>query len=124
MQHDITNHNVAVLNLEEALARVDGDHQLLGELAALFLDECPHMLAAIRAALARRDVKALQHAAHTLKGSVGNFGATAVFEAAVALGKMGRHGDFSGADEVCSRLEAELARLQPALAALVTAEVA
>ncbi|MEW6298511.1 MAG: Hpt domain-containing protein [Thermodesulfobacteriota bacterium] len=124
MQHDITNHNVTVLNLEEALARVDGDHQLLGELAALFLDEYPHMLAAIRAALARRDAKALQHAAHTLKGSVGNFGATAVFEAAFALEQMGRHGDFSGADAVCSRLEAELARLQPALATLATAEVA
>ncbi|MCS6925630.1 MAG: Hpt domain-containing protein [Candidatus Binatia bacterium] len=118
MQHERATQDASVLDLEEALARVDGDHQLLAELAALFLDSCPTMQAAIQEALARRDAKAVQHAAHTLKGSVGNFGAQAAFDAALALEQMGRQGDLSGADAAFAHLEAEIARLQPVLSQL------
>lgn len=115
MQHERTTQDASVLDLEDALARVDGDHQLLAELAALFLDSCPAMQAAIEEALAHGDAKALQHAAHTLKGSVGNFGAQAAFDAALALEQMGRQGDLSGAEAALAHLTAEIARLQPVL---------
>jgi two-component system sensor histidine kinase/response regulator len=118
MQHDTAEHSAPTFNLAEALERVDGDRQLLGELATLFLQEYPQMLAEIREALASHDPKALQHSAHTLKGSVGNFGAQSASEAAFVLEKMGRQGDLSAAPGALTRLEAELARLQPALAAL------
>jgi HPt (histidine-containing phosphotransfer) domain-containing protein len=109
-----------VLNLDEALARVDGDRQLLGELAALFLDTYPSLLTTLEAALAHGDAKAVQHAAHTLKGAVGNFGAQSAFAAALALEQLGRQGNLSGSDIAFACLRDELARLQPALAALVT----
>lgn len=120
MQHQLATQDASVLNLEEALARVDGDHQLLAELAALFLDSCPAMQAALQEALARGDAQAVQHAAHTLKGSVGNFGAQAAFDAALALEQMGRQGDLSGADAAFAHLTAEIARLHPVLLRLTT----
>jgi len=124
MENSTSKHIVSAFNLDEALARVDGDWQLLGELATLFLEECPHMLAEIREALAAQDPKALQHSAHTLKGSVGNFGAVTVFHAALTLEKMGRQQDLSTASDALVQLEAELARLQPELATLAAEETA
>ena len=65
----------AVFDRDAALERMDGDVELLKELVGLFLDECPQRMAEIREALTRRDATKLRQAAHTLKGSVGNFGA-------------------------------------------------
>lgn len=123
MQHGSAKQAPPIFNLDEALARVDGDRQLLGELAALFLEECPLMLAEIRKALVRHDAKALLYSAHTLKGSVGNFGVLPVVEAAFTLEKMGRQGDLATAQTAFIELETELARLRPALTALAKERV-
>ncbi len=79
-----------IFNLDEALSRVEGDHQLLAELAGVFLQEYPKMVSTLHAALAQQDPQSLYHAAHTLKGSVGNFGAKAAFAAAFTLEQLGR----------------------------------
>lgn len=68
-------------DMATALDRVEGDVSLIRELAGLFLDESPHRLEEIRDAITQRDVRRLQRAAHTLKGSVGNFGASRAFDA-------------------------------------------
>jgi len=107
-------------NFEEALARMEGDRQLLGEIATLFLQSCPKLLTQLQDALSHQDAKALEQAAHALKGSAGNFSATAVFDAARSLEKMGRQGDLAQAPAVLGTLEHELSRLQSSLAALNT----
>ena len=68
--------------------------------------------------MARRDAKVLERAAHTLKSSVGTFGAKAAFGAALRLEMVGRSGDLAEAEAAYAELETELARLEPALAAL------
>jgi HPt (histidine-containing phosphotransfer) domain-containing protein len=107
-----------VFDRNVALDRVQGDHELLQEIIALFFEETPALLAQIKEAIARRDGKALERAAHTLKGSVGTFGAKAAFAAALRLEQMGRSEDFADAEMACAELEHELARLEPALVAL------
>src|SRR4029079_7740049 len=72
----------AVFDRDAALDRMDGDGDLLKELVGLFLDECPQRMAEIREVLTRRDAARLGQAAHTLKGSVGNFAARQAFEGA------------------------------------------
>ena len=72
-------------DMAAALERVDGDMELMKELAGLFLGECPRRMADIHRAIDRRDGPELQRAAHYLKGSVGNFGARRAFEAAGRL---------------------------------------
>ena len=111
-------------DLSEALARVDGDHELLAEMAELFLEESPRFTSEIRTALEKNDTQTLTYAAHTLKGSVGNFAAPEAAEAARQLEQMGRKGELAGAGVVLAQIEAALGRLQPALESLNALEAA
>jgi two-component system sensor histidine kinase/response regulator len=98
-----------------ALARVDGDVKLLGELAGLFLADSARLQSAVEKALAREDAEALEYAAHALKSSVGNFAARAAYAAAAKLEMLGRHGDLAEAQEACAALRQEIERLRSAL---------
>ena len=106
------------LSWSAALARLEGDNELLAEMAALFVVECPRMLSAIHEAIARQDAKMLERAAHALKGSVGNFAAPAALDAALALEKAADRKDFGQAQLACAILEHALEHLTKALAGL------
>src|ERR1700685_1049069 len=93
------------LDRQLALARVGGDLELLREIAALFLDECPRALLEIHQALEREDSSKLENAAHSLKGSVANFGASAAVAAAFRLEQMGRAQQLGDAPEALLALE-------------------
>jgi two-component system sensor histidine kinase/response regulator len=108
----------APVKMEEALSRVEGDRQLLADMARLFLEDGPRLLSEVREAAARRDAKALERASHALKSSVGNFAAHPACDAALKLEMIGRDGDLAGADAACRSLGQELARLWPALEAM------
>jgi two-component system sensor histidine kinase/response regulator len=104
-----------VLDRAAALAHVEGDTDLLGELVALFLEDCPRLVGAVREALARNDAKALERAAHALKGTLSNFAAVAATAAALRLEQMGHGDNLAQAGEACAALEAEIERLKPLL---------
>ena len=106
------------VNWDEALARVEGDHQLLADMAKLFLDDGPKLFSDVRSAIAGHDSKALERAAHALKSSTGNFSAHPAYEATLQLEKIGRDGDLARAEEACRLLDQELARLWPVLEAI------
>jgi two-component system sensor histidine kinase/response regulator len=109
---------------DAALKRVDGDRELLKEIAHLFFEDTPRLLTEVRNAIQRGDSKALERSAHTLKGSVGNFGARTAFEAAFSLEQMGRNGDFARASEVFTQLERQVTLLIPALEAALKEKAA
>ena len=111
----------ALVDPAEALARVGGDWELLRSLTEVFFDSYPAQLEQLREAIGRGDGETVYRLAHTLVGAVGIFGATPAVEAAGRLEAMGRRGDLAGAEEAYRRLDAAVARLRPALAAL-TAE--
>jgi PAS domain S-box-containing protein len=106
--------------LDEALAlsRVGGDIELLKEVVELFLEDYPTTFEKIKVAVDGQDAPALEHHAHSLKGSVSTFGASRAFEAAFALEKQGRSGDLSGARDGLAELEKALEALHPALVSL------
>jgi PAS domain S-box-containing protein len=107
-----------VFNLEKALVQVGGDRQLLNHLVNLFLASYPKHLTNLQVALTHQDPKAVEYAAHTLKGSVGIFSATAAFTAALNLEKIGRGGDLAHAPAALVTLAQELSHLRHALSAL------
>jgi HPt (histidine-containing phosphotransfer) domain-containing protein len=109
---------VDILNLAVALERVGGDRELLEEVATVFLSTAPDLIRQIREAVASRDAAKLQRAAHTLKGSLGNFAAQAACDAALRLEERGRSGNLDGVGEALARLEEEMRRLLPILASL------
>jgi CheY-like chemotaxis protein len=106
--------------LDEALlvSRVDNDLQLLRDLVDLFLEECPRLVDEIRVALERKDAKALQRGAHSLKGSTGNLAAKMASEAALKLERLAQAGDLVHAESALQELEGQLVRLKPALLAV------
>ena len=121
---DSSTMDVSVFDLSKALDRVEGDLELLQEMADLFLEEYPHMLEEIDHAITAGDAQALQHAAHTLKGSVSNFAADKATEASFVLEKMGRQQDLAGAATAFATLTQELVRLTPVLLSLKEKEAA
>ena len=104
-----------IVGRDALLARVGGDAGLLGEMAALFLDECPRHVSGIRQAVVSRDARSLEGAAHALRGSVSNFTARRASQAALSLELMGRDGDLTGSEQALVALEVELERLKPVL---------
>jgi two-component system sensor histidine kinase/response regulator len=106
--------------LDEALAlsRVGGDADLLREVIDLFLDDYPQAIESIRTAVAVHDASALEHHAHSLKGSVSTFGAARAFEAALELEKQGRSKDMTGVENSLGQLEEALQALIPELQSL------
>jgi len=107
-----------VIDHEKALAKVEGDTELLGELASLFLEDIPSQLRAIRVAAEQGDTKALAQTAHTVKGAVANFAAETVVSAAFKLESSARAEDLPQAKLACGELEHIIERLRPELAAL------
>jgi signal transduction histidine kinase/CheY-like chemotaxis protein/HPt (histidine-containing phosphotransfer) domain-containing protein len=108
-----------LMDWSKALEVVQDDRQLLKEIIEAFLAECPRMLADMHVAIDQNDQSLLQRSAHTLKGSMRYFGATAVFDQAYELECMGREGRLDGATEKLETLKKELDRLQPLLAGFV-----
>jgi len=107
------------LNVPELLARFDGDRELLGELATIFLSDYPARFAAIRSAVERRDAGALQLAAHALKGSAANFGAPDAVGLAERLESMGHRADLAGVESAFTDLTVRMTQLTDELAGLV-----
>jgi signal transduction histidine kinase/DNA-binding response OmpR family regulator len=104
-----------ICDVPTLLSRFEEDEELLKELAGLFLDDAPRLVAKIEKAIVDRDFKALETAAHTLKGSVDNFCAHRVYQAAFNLEKMGRAADEENALVACGDLVSALDQLRPTL---------
>jgi len=100
-----------------ALIGVDGDEELLLELAGLFIESHAKWLIGMREALDNRDPEGLAEAAHVLKSAAGGLAARGTFEAALNLETMGRQADLTGAEEAWNRLEKEVAHLLSGLEA-------
>jgi two-component system, sensor histidine kinase and response regulator len=95
----------------DILERFTGDRDLLREVATAFVEHLPVLLAELDQGLSRSDADAVQRAAHSLKGSVGNFAHTRSFELALRLEQIGRSGNLDGAAEVCAELHRALEEL-------------
>lgn len=94
-----------------ALKRLEGDSELLTELADIFRGESSRMLNDIRVSVEAGDPVALVRTSHVLKGSASSIGGDAVATVAKALEWMGREQQMSNAAEQYRSLERELLRL-------------
>jgi HPt (histidine-containing phosphotransfer) domain-containing protein len=104
---------------QAVLDRLGGDEQLLGEIAGLFLEDCPRLVQSMREAVAAADAPNLQLAAHTLKGSLSYLGGCRICEAARRLESIGADADLTGAPEALQALADQTDGLLSALTELV-----
>ena len=106
--------------LETLLALVGGEPTRLAELIDSFLQETPPLLVVLRRSLEEGDAAGLHRAAHTLKSSSRDFGATRLSEWARELEAMGKAGALAGAAGLVARVETEYSRVKAELDAVRT----
>jgi PAS domain S-box-containing protein len=99
-----------------AVDKLGGDEELLKELAGVFLEEWPRWRADVGHALAGRDAVRLRRLAHTLKGSLGQFEASAAVATAQRLEETGKRGNLDEARDLWLSLEQEIEQLRPVVA--------
>lgn len=121
---DSSSDNSPVFDVEATLRGVDGDENLLKELMAIFLEDTPRLLEEIRKASLSRDSLRLNHAAHSLKGSISNFAAKPSFEAASLLEMLAKDGNLDAAISTADDVTRRTKELLAALSSLLNSTVA
>jgi HPt (histidine-containing phosphotransfer) domain-containing protein len=108
------------IDAEALKNRVDGELELLRDLAALFAEEAPRLLGQIELAIQQDSAIELEKASHKMKGSVLQFSAAAAASAALELEQKGRSGSVAGAGVMLDRLKDEIALLVEALRTMLS----
>ena len=98
---------------QTALDRMDGDEEILAQVAEAFVTDLPNCLGEIETALANRDFPTLTRGAHTMKGLFATFGAKNAETVAREL----EQAAHAGNQTTCETLTPEIRRLGEALAA-------
>lgn len=96
---------------DQMIARLGGDEELARQLVALFIDECPRMIAEVRGSVEQGTPDLIRRAAHAFKGSVSNFMTDGPTKTAFALETIGREGHVGDAPAILARLEREVESL-------------
>jgi PAS domain S-box-containing protein len=109
---------------DEVMGRVGGDHALLVELTQIFRAQVPKIQADIERSLKAGDAKALEQAAHTIRGSVASFGARRAVAAAQSIEQMAHLGQLQDVAPLIEELNRELIGLERDLQELVGSNVA
>jgi two-component system, sensor histidine kinase and response regulator len=108
-----------IIDRKRGLDAADGDLDLFRDLLKLFARETPRALDKLRTAVELKDAAAIELMAHTLKGSVSNFGAEDAVRASLMLETMARKGDLEHSEQAFHTVEQEMHRV---LAAIETLE--
>jgi len=104
-----------VIDWDEALARMDGDADVLREICGIFQGDAPGLRAQLTAAVASDDLQALRFVAHNLKGASATLSATEVAALAGQLEQAATDGRRSDAHALAAAALAAFDRLLQAL---------
>lgn len=108
-----------VLNIELALEHVDGDAQLLSELAEMFVQDYPRMSEDLREGILHNDCDAVERIAHTLKGRLAFFGIERMRDKLSELEKMARENDLTVSLELLTEIRAGMEPILMAFESLI-----
>jgi HPt (histidine-containing phosphotransfer) domain-containing protein len=103
------------LTLQKLHKIVGENNDVFTELIDMFLEDAPTLLENMRQAVIQGAAEDLRFAAHSLKSSSAEFGATALCELCRELEAMGKENTLVGAAEKVSQAEALYERVQAAL---------
>lgn len=97
------------VNLSELLARVEGDHELMCELFAIFRSEFPKLHLELKDAVMRADLEQVAISAHTLKGMLASLSFNKATASARCIEQMASQSPSEEIAEELSRLERHIA---------------
>jgi two-component system, sensor histidine kinase and response regulator len=102
-----------IVNLDEVVARFGNDGEFLLRALGLFRERAGDVLLQLRKAIEHEDFMLLERTAHSIKGSIANFGARTAVNAAARLEEAGRERQPDEARRACAELENEIERFVP-----------
>ena len=108
--------DLTVFDVEQALAAVDHDRELLQELTELFAEDADDMMAEIEKSIESADIETLGRAAHTLKGAVATIGGRALADVARRIEEKARDQDTTGLAVLAVEIRAAFDAFRAALA--------
>jgi HPt (histidine-containing phosphotransfer) domain-containing protein len=97
-----------------ALSPDDGG-AFLRELIEIYLQDTPQRLAELEQGVAGQNASALIRAAHSIKGSSGNFGAYRFARLAEEIEQQGKAGNMPATAALCLKLKTDYVRVAEAL---------
>ncbi len=101
-----------VLDLKDALERVQDDKELLLELYDIFAEDFVSKRETINEAFKSGNVSEFQMVAHSLKGATGNISAKQMHETCVALDRLGKDGSLTAAEPLLEVLDKQFVALK------------
>lgn len=104
------------LDMIRAMRR-PGKPDILAKIIQIYIDTSPDMLQMVGDAVKQGDPAAFSDAAHSLKSSSANLGATALSSLCQQLENMGRQGKTEGSRDLLNRIETQLQMTLSALSA-------
>ena len=108
----------AISNLRELNPGDNGE--FLREIVSIYIEDTPKRISDLRSCLASGDVATFTRAAHTIKGSSANVGATVLAATAERLENQSRKEGLANVSALVAECEAEFARAAAELRKLVT----
>ncbi len=102
-----------IVNLDEVVARFGNDGEFLLKALRLFREKAGGLLQQLREAIEHEDFVLLERTAHSVKGSIANFGAQPAVEAAARLEAAGRERLPDEARRAFTELKSEIERFVP-----------
>ena len=111
------NAPMAPIDLEE-LERLVGEEtaEFLEMMAPIFLEDTANLMRALETAVQNKDAKAMQHAAHTLKGTSASMGMRFLSSLSRKLEAMAKENQLEESPETFAQIQVEYQRVQVALA--------
>ena len=102
-------------SLETLIDLMDGDEEILLDLIETSLESNADLLTALIESVESQDANGVREAAHSLKSSNGQVGATAFAELCLAMEMMGKEGDITEAPALLEKVKVEADKVEKAL---------
>ncbi|HVN84839.1 MAG TPA: Hpt domain-containing protein [Candidatus Binatia bacterium] len=100
------------VDVAELVERVGGERELLREVVAIFLEECPGRMERLNDAIRVRDLVALELAAHSLEGCLSMFAAAEGVRLTKAIARSAESGDYTDVATQYAALGDEVGRIK------------
>lgn len=99
--------NKTVLDIEDALDRVQDDIALLLELFDIFQEDFKVKLPQLEAACKCFQAEDIRNLAHSIKGASGNISARQIYQTCLTIEKKGAEGDVNGLEKLVAELKGQ-----------------
>ena len=101
-----------IIDLTDALERVQGDKELLSELFDIYQEDFGAKRQALSEAIATSNIPKVKEVAHSMKGSSGNISAKALHAACLKLEMLAKEGKTDGMSEIVTEIDGYFERIK------------